>query len=885
MKSQEIRDQYREFFVQRGHEAWPSDSLVPKNDPTLLFSSAGMVQFKPYFRGEMGDRLKRATTCQKCFRTSDIENVGHTERHHTFFEMLGNFSFGDYFKQDAIRWAWEFSIDVMKLPQEKIWVSIYEKDEESADIWLKETGIRPERIVRMGEKDNFWPASGILGPSGPCSELYFDFGPEYGTGKENVTPADETEDARFLEYWNLVFTQYDRQEDGSLKPLARKNIDTGLGLERLAAIMQGVHSNFETDTLHPIIRYFEERTGIKFRQDPALDISFRVLADHIRATLFVLTDQVTPANTGRGYVLRRIMRRAVRHGLKLGIESHLMAPAMEVVAEVNRKEYPELLERLNYTRRIAIAEEEAFRSTFSRGLAKLEEMADEMRARGDTVLTGEKAFLLHDTYGFPTDSTLEILNEWGFKGFDEAGFDACMAEQRKRAQAAWQGSGETKVEVDVDIPPSTFTGYTSDAEESRVIALFQNGRRVDAVVAGQEVEIVAGKTPFYAEAGGQVGDKGIIEGLEDDWLVEVETTRKTASNVYVHFGMVERGTIRAGSPARLSVSLESRFPTLKNHTATHLLHAALRSVLGSHIKQSGSLVEPGYLRFDFTHYEAVGADDLRKIEAMVNRWIYENHPVRTQITSQENARQKGAMALFGEKYGDEVRMVEVVNERDPEHPISLELCGGTHARATGEIGCFRILSESSISAGNRRIEALTGPGAVDYTQHEHDLLRSLSMELKVAPDEIPARLNRMADQIRQLEKENRELRQKLLKGETTNLAAGSVEIGGVTVITTELENSGKDDLQTAMDTLINGAKNRVAVLASRDCDKVTFVCGVSDDLTHKLDAGRIVKEISKITGGSGGGRKNRAQAGGKDPGKLPEALEKVKDLVAAVLQA
>lgn len=884
MKSQEIRDAYRDFFVQRGHEAWPSDSIVPKNDPTLLFTSAGMVQFKPYFRGEMGDRLKRATTCQKCFRTSDIENVGHTERHHTFFEMLGNFSFGDYFKQDAIRWAWEFSIDYMKLPKEKIWISIYEKDEESADIWLKETDISPDRIVRMGEKDNFWPASGILGPSGPCSELYYDFGPEYGSGRDGVTPADETEDNRFLEYWNLVFTQFDRQPDGSLPPLARKNIDTGLGLERLAAIKQGVHSNFDTDTLYPIIQYFENLTGFKFHGDPIRDVSFRVLADHIRATLFVLTDQVAPANTGRGYVLRRIMRRAIRHGLVLGIDKNLMAPAMAMVAEVNRKEYPELLENLNFTQRLATAEEEAFRSTINRGLGKLEEMIADMGQSKDKLLAGDRAFTLYDTYGFPVDLTKEILLERGFDGFDESAFETCMEEQRKRAQAAWKGSGETKVEVEVGVPASTFTGYDSMREESEVQALFSNGKRIDSALAGQNVEIVVAITPFYAESGGQVGDKGIIEGIAGhDLMVRVEVTRKTASNVYVHFGTVERGTVRVGDKVLLQVDGDSRNPTMKNHTATHLLQAALRSVLGTHVKQSGSLVDPETLRFDFTHYEAVKHDDLRLIETMVNQWVYENHPVKTQIVSMEEAQKRGAMALFGEKYGDEVRMVEVQNLGSSTKSVSLELCGGTHVKATGEIGFFRITSESSISAGNRRIEAVTGRRAVEYAQKEHTLLRELAESFNTAPEEISSRLSRLTDQIRQLEKENRELRQKLLKGETTNLMDGAREISGVTVIARELETSGKDDLQEAMDALMKDAKKRVAVLATKEEGKVSFVCAISDDLTNKLDAGKIVKELAKITGGGGGGRKDRATAGGKNPEKLSEALGKVAELVSAGL--
>lgn len=876
MKTQEIRDRYREFFVERGHEAWASDSLVPKNDPTLLFSSAGMVQFKPYFRGEMGDVLKRATTCQKCFRTSDIEEVGYTERHHTFFEMLGNFSFGDYFKTEAIRWAWEFSVDTMKIPQEKIWVSIFEDDDESEKIWLNETDVPASRIVRMGAEDNFWPASGILGPSGPCSELYYDKGPEYGSGDPDATPA--TDELRFTEYWNLVFTQFDRQADGSLPPLARKNIDTGMGLERLACIMQGVDSNYETDLLKPIIGYFEELSGLKFRDDKAKDVSFRVLADHVRATTFLLTDQVTPSNAGRGYVLRRIMRRAVRHGLNLNIETDLFAPAMEVVSDIYGEEYGDLPERLSFTRRIAAAEEEAFRQTLNRGLVRLEEMIGELEQSKAKALPGEKAFTLYDTYGFPADMTSEILTERGFEGYDEAEFESCMEEQRQRAQAAWKGSGETKVEIDIDVPATKFTGYDSLEEESKILAIFAKGERIDEAFAGQAVELVSETTPFYAESGGQVGDKGVIEGVGDkDCMVRVEATRKTASGVYVHFGQIERGAVKTGDSVRLKVDAVSRQPTMKNHTATHLLQAALRGVLGDHVKQSGSLVSPDHLRFDFTHYESVKPSELQDIEERVNQWVFENHPVVIETTSLKDAQKRGAMALFGEKYGDTVRTVEVAGD---EVPVSLELCGGTHVRSTGEIGFFRITSESSISAGNRRIEAVTGPRAVENAQRDRQLLAEIAGGLKATPGEAPERINRLLEQIKQLERDNKELKQKLLSGETTNLRDGAEEINGVNVLAKEIDAESKDDLQAAMDGLMNGAKNTVALLAGAADGKVTLVCGVSDDLTSVYDAGKLVKESAAVVGGGGGGRKNRAMAGGKDPSKLPDAIARFKELVA-----
>jgi alanyl-tRNA synthetase len=859
MKTQEIRDAYRDFFVERGHKAVASDAIVPRNDPTLLFTSAGMVQFKPYFRGEMRDDMTRATTCQKCFRTSDIENVGYTERHHTFFEMLGNFSFGDYFKQEAIRWAWEFSIDYMKLPKEKIWASIHDKDEESADIWLQETDLPAERIVRLGDADNFWPSSGILGPSGPCSELYFDLGPDADPGNPDGAPGDSD---RYLEYWNLVFTQYDRQPDGSLPPLARKNIDTGLGLERLASIMQGVRSNFETDGIKQIIVYFESLAGTKFRENTEKDVSLRVLADHIRATAFVLTDGVMPSNNGRGYVLRRIMRRAIRHGLLLGIDKNLMSPAIEVVAENYAAEYPDVKEQLNFTRRIAAAEEETFRSTLTRGLVMLGEMVDESEQAGNKELSGEKAFVLYDTYGMPADLTEEILKERGFSGYNQADFDQCMNEQRKRAQAAWRGSGESKVEVDVDVASTKFTGYDSLQEESKILALYQKGNRVDSVVAGQPVEIITEITPFYAESGGQIGDKGTIEASGDGFAtVRIETTRKTASGVYVHFGEVEQGTINTNDTVKLTVDESFRAPIMKHHTATHLLQAALQSVLGNHVKQAGSLVEQDHFRFDFTHFESVKQEQLREIERMINQWVYENHPVQTQVTSLKDARARGAMALFGEKYGDEVRMVEVLNEADTGHPVSLELCGGTHVRATGDIGSVRILSESSVSAGNRRIEAAAGPIAVAHTQKEHSILSEITSRLNVPADEAPDRINRLLDQIKVLEKENKDLRQKSLQSAASDFLSTAEDIGGVQVITHQLDDAEKDELQAAMDSLMNEAKSRVAFLASASNGNVTFICGISSDLTNKFDAGKIVKEVAKIAGGGGGGRRPCASRG------------------------
>ncbi len=870
MNSQEIRERYRDFFVRNGHEPWPSDSLVPKNDPTLLFTSAGMVQFKPYFRGEMGDVLKRATTCQKCFRTSDIENVGFTHRHHTFFEMLGNFSFGDYFKQEAIQWAWEFSLDELGLDPNRIWVSIFTDDDEAAELWRKEVGFPEERMVRFGVEDNWWPGPGITGPSGPCSELYYDMGEEHGP---STGPSDDNH--RYLEYWNLVFTQFDTRPDGSQQPLARKNIDTGAGLDRIAAIVQGKFSNFENDLLFPIIQHIEERSGQSFNDDPKKDIAFRVIADHARATVFVLTDNVTPSNTGRGYVLRRIMRRAIRYGLVLGIENSLLVPAMEVAADIARNEYPDLLERFEYTSKVAEAEERTFRTTLERGLSMLDETVRSMKQSGRTVLDGREAFKLYDTYGFPVDLTSEILREEGLS-YNEDEFENAMEEQRKRAQAAWKGSGEAKVEIDVDLPATRFTGYESLGEETKIVALFRDGKSIESAAEGDLVEVVLEQTPFYAEAGGQIGDDGKIT-QSTDLEIEITTVRKTAGNVYLHYGHVVKGIAAPEETVTATVNPETRRRTMSHHTATHLLQASLREVLGDHVKQSGSAVGPDALRFDFTHYAAVTYEQIREIEARINRWVWENRPVRWTELSMKEAQDRGAIALFGEKYGDRVRMVEIGGSMDER--ISAELCGGTHVACTGEIGPVRVVAETAISAGNRRIEAVAGPPAIDFTLERDKILQATARMLKVGEQEVPPRLEKLLEHNRTLEREVRELRDKLLRGEAVNLLDGAETINGVTVLTRTIEAEGKKELQAAMDQAIAKLDKGIVVFATESDGKVTLVAGVTSDLKDSLPAVDLVKKLAGIVGGGGGGRADRAQAGGKDPSKLPEAFDAVRQAV------
>ncbi len=872
MKSQEIRTRYRDFFVARGHEAWPSDTIVPKNDPSLLFSSAGMVQFKPYFRGEMGDSLKRATSCQKCFRTSDIDNVGYTHRHHTFFEMLGNFSFGDYFKKDAIRWAWEFSVDEVKLDPERIWVSVFRDDDEAAEIWEKEIGVPIERIVRMGEEDNFWPAAGVLGPSGPCSELYYDMGEQHGPA---TGPSDDND--RYLEYWNLVFTQFDRQESGELLPLARKNIDTGMGLDRLAAILQGHFSNYENDLLRTIINHVEERSGGKFGFDEKDDVAFRVIADHARASLMVLTDQVTPSNTGRGYVLRRIMRRAIRFGLVLGIEKDLLAPAMEVAAELMRDEYPDTAERLDYTTRVARAEEDTFRTTLERGLNQLSSMIEKLKASGRTRLSGQEVFTLYDTYGFPADLTREILAESQLE-YDQEEFDEAMEVQRTRSRESWRG-GEVMWEVEDEALPATrFLGYDQLSAEAEVVALYVDGKTATEAKEGDRIEVVLNQTPFYAESGGQTGDQGRLVA-SDGSEIDVIGTYKTTAGVFHHQGQIISGKVSKGDKLKAEVKSSSRRTTMGHHTATHLMHAALRQTLGDHVKQSGSMVEPNYLRFDFTHYEAVTPEQLEEIERMVNHWIWENHPVRWQEVPIDVAKERGAMALFGEKYGDVVRMVEVLDDDSESSPVSLELCGGTHVSNTGEIGAFKIVSESAISAGNRRIEAVCGPVAVRYFQRREQILKSAASMLKTPPEELPARIDRILEQQKQTERELRATRQRLVSGAGGGGAGEPEDIQGRQLLINMFPEMRIDDLQNAMDQAIGRIKSGVAVLGSVSEGKLNLVCAVTEDLTKSLPAGKIAKTLAQIAGGGGGGKPSRATAGGKDPNAWPQIEEKARAIV------
>jgi len=867
MKAQQIREMYRDFFVRHDHKALPSDSLIPKSDPTLLFTSAGMVQFKDYFLGKRGDVLKRATTCQKCFRTTDIDSVGFTARHHTFFEMLGNFSFGDYFKQDAILWAWELVTQGFKVPVDRLWISVFRDDEEAAAVWEREAGVARDRILHFGEDENFW-TMGDTGPCGPCSELYVDLGGEF---LADPTSAIEAGSDRYIEIYNLVFTQFDRQEDGSLQPLPRKNVDTGMGLERTAAVLQGVSSNYETDLFLPVIHFMESYCGRKYGESDEVTTALRVISDHARAALFTITDHITPSNEGRGYVLRRIMRRAIRFARKIGMEKDFFAPAMAIVAESMGREYPEVKESLKFAQRIATKEEENFRGTIERGIAMLQGRIEEAKAEGRKTISGKDVFRLYDTFGFPPEITREILEEEGL-GYSAEEYEGEMQRQRLQSQQAWKGSGEEEtlhLEQLEHFEPTAFVGYEAKAADASVVAMVEAG-------AGQQETgqstIVLDRSPFYAESGGQVGDKGRIRSLDSDAVFIVEDTQKTPAGVYLHLGRAEQGEFHPGTRVRAEVAREKRDPTLKNHTATHLLHAALREVLGTHVKQAGSKVAADELRFDYTHFEAPSAGQLAEIEEKVNQWIGEGHPLATETTSLEEARKRGAMALFGEKYGEEVRLVSVPG-------ISMELCGGTHCDNTFEVGLFRIASESSIASGIRRIEAITGKAAFDYTLERDRLLARVAAGLKVAPEAVPERVEKMQEELRSLHKEVAALKKEQIAAHAGDLTSQVRQVGEIPVLAAQVEAEDVDALRTAMDQIRPQLPPAVICLAAVCGGKANFLCSVDDRWTKQAHAGKILKVVTQIAGGRGGGRADRAQGGGGDPEKVAEAMEKVYELV------
>jgi alanyl-tRNA synthetase len=859
----EIREKYLQFFESKDHLRLPSFPLVPRNDPSVLLINAGMTPLKPYFTGAEKPPRNRVTTCQKCIRTPDIENVGKTARHGTFFEMLGNFSFGDYFKKEAIAWAWEFLTKVLEMPEDRLYVSIYEDDDEAFEIWNKEIGLAPERIFRMGKEDNFWEHG--TGPCGPCSEIYFDRGPERGCGKPECTVGCDCD--RYVEFWNLVFTQFNRQEDGAYTKLEKKNIDTGMGLERLAVIMQDVNNLFEVDTIRRILEYVCTKAHVMYGKGDD-DVSIRVITDHIRSTVMMVADGILPSNEGRGYVLRRLIRRAARHGRLLGVEGSFLHDVAKVAIRESSEAYPELAEKEEYICKVIKIEEERFAATIDQGIAILNAMIAELKIEQKSVLSGSMAFKLHDTYGFPLDLTREIAEEAGLT-VDEDGFRAEMAEQKNKARMALKNrdmsawSNDIAVGIDKDIK-TEFVGYESHSSESRILYIILDGEQADSASQGEEVTIILDRTPFYAESGGQVADTGVIAGK--DGKVRINGCIKTAEGLYLHTGVVEEGIIEKESTVTASIDVERRLAIARNHTVTHLLHKALRNALGDHVTQAGSLVEPDRLRFDFRHFSAMTKDEIRQVEDEVNERILDDLKVTIREMPVDEANKIGAMALFGEKYGDIVRVVQAGD-------YSTELCGGTHLKSTAQAGLFKIVSEGGVAAGVRRIEALTGKGALVYYDEVEEQLENIATVLKTSPQESLRRVETLSTELKAALKEIEQLKAKMASSSFDEVLEKAVDADGVKIVTARFDQLDMDALRNACENLRSRIGTGVVVLASSHGGKVSFVAMASKDaLARGIHCGNIVKEAAKAADGGGGGRPDMAQAGGKDVSKIDEAL-------------
>ena len=869
MNGAEIREAFLAYFESKGHARVPSSSLVPGNDPTLLFTNAGMVQFKDLFLGREKRAYSRAASSKRCVRAggkhNDLDNVGYTARHHTFFEMLGNFSFGDYFKRDAIHYAWEFLTGVLALPREKLWITVFKDDDEAEKIWIEEIGVPADRVTRLGEKSNFW-AMGDTGPCGPCTEIFFDHGPDVFGGP----PGSPDEDGdRYIEIWNLVFMQYERSADGTLTPLPKPSVDTGMGLERIAAVMQHVHSNYEIDIFRVLLEAAQRATGAADLSSPSL----RVIADHIRSCAFLVSDGVTPSNEGRGYVLRRILRRACRHGHKLGARDAFFHTLVEPLGQAMGQAYPELIEKRAQIERVLLLEEEQFARALDLGMRIFEE---ETAALAGTVIPGDTVFKLYDTYGFPADLTADIARERGLS-IDEAGFEEAMEAQRERARGASQFKAGAQATLAADIA-TQFTGYQTLADEGAVIALVQEGSSTEALQEGQTGIVVLDRTPFYAESGGQAGDCGVLLAASGARFEVRDTTKQGAA--FLHHGVLVSGRIATGDRLKAQVEQGIRQATALNHSATHLLHAAMREVLGEHVEQKGSLVESSRLRFDFSHFEAVTREQLREIEQIVNAQVRANSDVGVEVTDMETARARGAMALFGEKYGDEVRVLTMGGG------FSVELCGGTHVKRTGDIGLFRVTAESGISAGVRRIEAVTGEGAIALFDEVDGRNAQLARLLRSGRDEVVAKVEALVSANRALEKEVERLRAKLASGGGgTDLAAAAVDVGGIKVLAAQLEGADAKSLRAAVDQWKQKLGDAVVLLASVEEGKVSLVAGVSGAAAAQLKAGDLVADIAARVGGKGGGRPDMAQGGGTDVAALPEVLQALQGVVRARLGA
>lgn len=864
----EIRSAFLEFYKDKGHQVVPSGPLVPGNDPTLMFTNAGMVPFKDVFLGRDQRNYSRATSAQRCVRAggkhNDLENVGYTARHHTFFEMLGNFSFGDYFKRDAIKWAWEFLTEVLGLPEEKLWVTVYNEDQSAEDIWLNEMGISSERFSRIGAKDNFW-SMGDTGPCGPCSEIFYDHGPDVAGGP----PGSPDEDGdRYIEIWNIVFMEFDRSADGVLNPLPKPSIDTGMGLERLAAVMQNVHANYEIDLFVNLLNAVQKATGTSG------DVvgSHKVIADHIRACAFMIVDGVLPSNEGRGYVLRRIIRRAIRHGYKLGQTQPFFASLTPALVAEMGEAYPELAKAGAHVIKMLLQEEKRFAETLEQGMKLLD---DAIANTDGSVISGEVVFKLYDTYGFPADLTNDVARERDLT-IDEAGFELAMERQRQKSR---DGSSfeNTYDKTETLAHGSQFTGYTELSDQGKVVSILKDGQAVESLAAGESGAIVLDNTSFYAESGGQVGDAGQL--LADGVIVNVTDTQKQAAEqgatAHVHIAVVEQGTVNVGDSLTSNVDTERRAAVELNHSATHLMHAALRNVLGDHVAQKGSLVDPDKLRFDFSHYEPVSAEQIAEIEQQVNAQIRANQATDTKLCSFDEAVESGAMALFGEKYGDEVRVLSIGGK------YSVELCGGTHVDRAGDIGLFKITVETGVASGVRRIEAITGQAAFDYVAATEATLTGLAAQFKASRDDVAEKVQQLITKNRELEKELDRLKSKIASAQSGDLSSQAVDVGGVKVLAAQLDGVDPKSLRDSVDQLKDKLGKAVVVLASVNGDKVSLVAGVTKPEAGPLHAGKIVGAVAQQVGGKGGGRPDMAQAGGSDPSKLAEALASVKSMVEA----
>ena len=866
MTGKEVAEAFLKFFEGKGHLIMPSFSLIPENDPTLLMIGAGMAPLKPFFTGKLKPPCPRVTTNQRCVRTGDIENVGRTARHHTAFMMLGNFSFGDYFKAEAIPWAWEFLTEVCGLPREKLWVSIYPNDDEAKEIWLKQPGLNPEHIVKL--EDNFWEIG--PGPCGPDSEIYIDLGEERGCGKETCSPGCDCD--RFLEIWNLVFTQFDKTEDGEYKPLEHKNIDTGCGLERLASVLQRKNSNFETDLLFPIIEYVEGISGLKYGDDSKRDISMKVIADHARSMAFMIMDKILPSNEGRGYVLRRILRRAIRHGRMLGIKDAFLEGAIAVVSKIygDMPDFEELAKSEAYIKKVVRLEEDRFAATLAQGMEVLTHEIDNVKAAGKSELGGEVCFKLYDTFGFPFELTEEILQENNLAP-DKAGFDSAMEAQRQRARAARAANERLDVPDLLNVDTEHLT-HEETCTASKVFVMWKDGKLVDELHDGDSAGIILDCTSFYAEGGGQVGDVGYL--ISELGKVQITNAKKLPDGTIYHEAYVEEGQIKVGDAVEIKIDADKKLSSARNHTATHLLQAALKKVVGNQVNQAGSLVTPERLRFDFSNFEPVTAQQLADVEELVNEEILKGVDVTIRQMPIDEAKRLGAMALFGEKYGDIVRVVNVED-------FSCELCGGSHVKNVGQIGRFKIVSEGGIAAGVRRIEAVTGRAAIKDATHQAELLSQVSALLKVRADDLPAQVEKLLAEDKSMRKQLDELHKLKERAEAQKLLVGVEEIGALKYVKGVVQAKTPDDLRNVADFLIDKLDGGVIVLAAVNDGKVSLVVKADKKaVSSGVHAGKIVKEIAKLVGGGGGGRPDMAQAGGKNPDGIPDMFNAAKDILA-----